>query len=84
MQFSGYGANISIVQQSLDKLSIKEPAEMETWDEDFVRKVVRSFMDFRFPTILVLNKIDLPEADNNISRIYEKYGAVRREKWNIV
>jgi ribosome-binding ATPase YchF (GTP1/OBG family) len=70
------------VQESLDKLGIKEPSGMETWDEDMVKKVVKGFMDVRFPTVFVLNKIDLPESDNNIMRICQKYGSVRYT-WNI-
>jgi len=73
-QFSGYGANLVQVQQSLDNIGIKEPSEMDKWDDDTVKKVVRSFMDVRFPTVLVLNKIDLPDADANIVKICQKYG----------
>lgn len=42
---------------------------MDNWDEPFVRKVVKQFMEDRFPTIIVLNKIDTPEADANIAKI---------------
>ena len=49
---------------------------MDSWDEEMVKKVVRSFMDVRFPTVLVLNKIDCPESDNNILRICSKYDSV--------
>jgi len=73
LQLSGYGAHLPIVQRTLDKLGIKEPASMETWDEEMVHKLVSQFMKERFPTILVLNKIDLSDADNNIARICKKY-----------
>eukprot|EP01117_Protostelium_nocturnum_P009887 TRINITY_DN3522_c0_g1_i5.p1 TRINITY_DN3522_c0_g1~~TRINITY_DN3522_c0_g1_i5.p1 ORF type:complete len:255 (-),score=24.87 TRINITY_DN3522_c0_g1_i5:395-1159(-) len=73
LQFSGYGANLAIVQKSLDNLAIKEPSEIESWDREFVERVVKSFMDVRFPTIVVLNKIDQPDADSNILRICQKY-----------
>lgn len=73
LQFSGYGTNLSLVQKTLDLLGIKEPSELEKWDEEKVKKLVRQFMEVRFPTVLVLNKIDLPEADANISRICQKY-----------
>lgn len=77
LQFSGYGANFAIVQQTLDLLGVKEPSEMDKWDEKMVHKLVTQFMEVRFPTILVLNKIDLPEADGNISRICQKYDSVQ-------
>lgn len=46
---------------------------MENWDKEMVKKVVREFMEQRFPTILVLNKIDLQDADANIARMCQKY-----------
>lgn len=79
LQFSGYGANLSLVQRTLDKLGIKEPSEMETWNEDMVHKVVNQFIEERFPTILVLNKIDLPESDANIAKICQKYPPVNHK-----
>jgi ribosome-binding ATPase YchF (GTP1/OBG family) len=49
---------------------------MEKWDEEFVKKVVAKFIEERFPTILVLNKIDTPESDQNVAKIYQKYDPV--------
>ena len=46
---------------------------MENWDEAMVHKVVDQFMHDRFPIILVLNKIDQSDADNNVMRICQKY-----------
>lgn len=40
-QFSGYGANMALVNKTLDNLGIKEPSGLENWGEDMVRKVVR-------------------------------------------
>ena len=73
LQFSGYGSNIAIVQNTLEQLGVKEPSEMDKWDEDMVKRVVSKFMEVRFPTVLVLNKIDTPEADANVLRICQKY-----------
>jgi ribosome-binding ATPase YchF (GTP1/OBG family) len=80
-KWSGYGANLAVVQETLDRLGIKEPSELEKWDEDYVKKVVREFMEVRFPTVLVLNKIDCPESDANIARICQKYGTVKACLW---
>lgn len=60
-------------------MGIKEPSELEKWDQDFVKKVVREFMEVRFPTVLVLNKIDCPESDMNIAKICQKYDSVSRK-----
>ncbi|TPX74333.1 hypothetical protein CcCBS67573_g04391 [Chytriomyces confervae] len=71
LQFSGYGANLSCVQKSLDRCGMKDG--LDTWDEDAVRKVVDGFLDERFPTIIALNKIDLPDSDKNVDKIFRKY-----------
>lgn len=42
-----------------------------------MHQFVAAFMKVRFPTVYVLNKIDSPQADANISRICEKYNEVR-------
>lgn len=49
---------------------------MEKWNEEKVKKLVKQFIKERFPTILVLNKIDLAESDNNITKIFQKYEKV--------
>ncbi|KAF9386907.1 hypothetical protein CPB97_003204, partial [Podila verticillata] len=70
-QFSGYGATLLLVQRSLDRSGVKE--SMDTWEKETIRKVVDAFLDERFPTIIALNKIDLPDSDKNISKIMRKY-----------
>ncbi|KAF9540035.1 hypothetical protein EC957_004702 [Mortierella hygrophila] len=70
-QFSGYGATLSLVQKSLDRSGVKEP--MDTWEKETILKVVDAFLDERFPTVIALNKIDLPDSDKNISKIMRKY-----------
>ncbi|KAG9062585.1 hypothetical protein KI688_004887 [Linnemannia hyalina] len=70
-QFSGYGATLSLVQKSLDRSGVKEP--MDTWEKETILKIVDAFLDERFPTVIALNKIDLPDSDKNISKIMRKY-----------
>eukprot|EP01116_Phalansterium_solitarium_P010928 TRINITY_DN26527_c0_g1_i1.p1 TRINITY_DN26527_c0_g1~~TRINITY_DN26527_c0_g1_i1.p1 ORF type:complete len:445 (+),score=124.18 TRINITY_DN26527_c0_g1_i1:62-1396(+) len=72
-QFSGYGTKPGQTQAALDLAGVKEPAGMEGWDEAMVRTVVSAFLEVRFPTILVLNKIDHPDADANIAKMCSKY-----------
>ncbi|KAJ3390105.1 hypothetical protein HDU84_007930 [Entophlyctis sp. JEL0112] len=71
LQFSGYGANLACVQRALDRSGVSE--SLETWTEDTIKKVVNGFLDERFPTIIALNKIDLPDSDKNIDKIFRKY-----------
>ena len=66
-QFSGYGANATVVNRTLDKLAIKEP--LEDWSNETIETVVNAFIDEKFPTVIALNKIDHPDADKNISKI---------------
>ncbi|KAG0244262.1 45.2 kDa GTP-binding protein [Mortierella sp. GBAus27b] len=70
-QFSGYGATLLIVQRSLDRSGIKD--HLDTWDKETLKKMVDAFLDERFPTIIALNKIDLPDSDKNIAKIMRRY-----------
>ena len=76
-QLSGYGTQPYQTKRVLEKLKIGDPVSLKEWDEEKVKKLVEVFLDERFPTILVLNKVDRKEAGNNISNITEKYGEVR-------
>ncbi|KAG0270603.1 hypothetical protein DFQ27_002594 [Actinomortierella ambigua] len=71
LQFSGYGANMTCVQKTMDRSGVKD--NMDIWDKATIKKVVDSFLDERFPTIIALNKIDLPDSDKNIAKIMRKY-----------
>ena len=66
-QFSGYGSTSAVVARCLDRLQLKEP--LEQWSDETVAKVVNTFVDEKFPTVLALNKIDHPDADRNIAKI---------------
>lgn len=70
-QFSGYGTNRIIMNQILDKFANKDP--LQKWDGKTLFKLVDTFLDVRFPTVVALNKIDLPESDKNIDKIMRKY-----------
>jgi ribosome-binding ATPase len=66
-QFSGYGSNAATVARTLDVLNLKQP--LQDWDDETIEKVVNTFVDVKFPTVLALNKIDHPDADKNVSKI---------------
>jgi ribosome-binding ATPase len=74
-QFSGYGANSSIIARTLDRLQLKIP--LQDWDDDTIQRVVEAFVDEKFPTVIALNKIDHPDADKNISKIAKQQPADR-------
>jgi len=60
-QFSGYGSTSAVVARCLDRLSLKEP--LQGWSDETIEKVVNTFTDEKFPTVIALNKIDHPDAD---------------------
>ncbi|KAF2140656.1 uncharacterized protein K452DRAFT_288754 [Aplosporella prunicola CBS 121167] len=70
-QFSGYGANSTIIARCLDKLALKEP--LQDWSNETIEKVVNAFIDEKFPTVIALNKIDHPDADKNIAKIAKSH-----------
>jgi len=49
------------VIRCLDRIGLKEP--LEEWSDETIEKVVRAFIDEKFPTVLALNKIDHPDSD---------------------
>lgn len=60
-QFSGYGSTSKVVARCLDRMNLKEP--LEEWSNETISKVVVSFIDEKFPTVIALNKIDHPDSD---------------------
>ncbi|GMM34437.1 hypothetical protein DASC09_017620 [Saccharomycopsis crataegensis] len=76
-QFSGYGANMNMVQLAINQYykdyQCTNLPPLETWDNEMITKIVKSFLKIKFPTVLALNKIDHPDADKNISKIVLKY-----------
>ena len=69
IQLSGYGTRMETVLKLLENLGIYDPVEIDQWGEERVAQVVWEFLKVRFPTILVLNKIDVESSDANIARI---------------
>ncbi|KAI0464707.1 hypothetical protein LJB42_002328 [Komagataella kurtzmanii] len=71
LQFGGYGAGRKLIDEALR--NIKDLPPLEKWDNEWITRVVRSFMQVKFPTVLALNKIDHPDADKNVSKIMLRY-----------
>ncbi|KAJ2523336.1 hypothetical protein H4217_000128 [Coemansia sp. RSA 1939] len=73
-QLAGYGTVRSIVQRAVDQLHARFGSmDLDKWDMERVRDFVRVFLDERFPTVVALNKIDMPDADKNIAAIVRRY-----------
>lgn len=70
-QLGGYSANKQLIGKALDLLPGLAP--LQDWDNETIEKVVRSFMQVKFPTVLSLNKMDHPDSDKNVSKIILKY-----------
>lgn len=76
-QFSGYGANSTIINRTLDRVPAIAKQPLQDWDDGTVEKVVEAFVDEKFPTVIALNKIDHPDADKNIAKITKQQPAER-------
>ncbi|KAJ2744085.1 hypothetical protein GGI20_003256 [Coemansia sp. BCRC 34301] len=73
-QLAGYGTLRDTVQRALDRLPRDLVNGFAAWEPDGgLRQFVQSFLDERFPTVVALNKIDMPDSDKNISAIMKKY-----------
>lgn len=70
-QLGGYSANKQLIGKALDLLPGLGP--LQDWDNETIEKVVKAFMQVKFPTVLSLNKMDHPDADKNVSKIILKY-----------
>mmetsp|Transcript_6045 Transcript_6045/g.5965 ORF Transcript_6045/g.5965 Transcript_6045/m.5965 type:complete len:416 (+) Transcript_6045:15-1262(+) len=70
-QLGGYSANKQLIGKALDLLPGLAP--LQDWDNETIEKVVKAFMQVKFPTVLSLNKMDHPDADKNVSKIILKY-----------
>lgn len=78
---SGYGANRELIIKFLDKVQLGKT--LPEWDPILdLPVVVDVFLDVRFPTVIALNKIDHPDSDKNITRIFRKYDEVLSHLWN--
>ncbi|KAJ1958810.1 hypothetical protein GGI12_004650 [Dipsacomyces acuminosporus] len=71
-QLAGYNTTKDIVQKTMDAFEVK--GDLSKWTDEQVKLFVDLFLDFRFPTIVALNKIDMPDSDKNIANILKKYG----------
>ncbi|KAG7666086.1 uncharacterized protein J8A68_000342 [[Candida] subhashii] len=70
-QLGGYSANKKLIGQTLDLLPGLPP--LQDWNQELIEKVVKTFMQVKFPTVLSLNKMDHPDSDKNVSKIILKY-----------
>ncbi|KAI8319225.1 GTP-binding protein [Martensiomyces pterosporus] len=71
-QLAGYGVTKEVVQRTMDRFRVK--TDISQWDQEQLVLFVQAFLDERFPTIVALNKIDMPDADKNIAAILKRYG----------
>ncbi|KAG7192885.1 uncharacterized protein KQ657_001342 [Scheffersomyces spartinae] len=74
-QLGGYSANKQLIARALDLVPNLPP--LNEWDNEWIEKVVRSFMNVKFPTVLSLNKMDHPDADKNVLKIILKHPTLK-------
>ncbi|KAJ1856248.1 hypothetical protein GGH12_002786 [Coemansia sp. RSA 1822] len=82
-QLGGYGTTRDIVQRAMDTVVrtslIASKDELAQWTLDDLHVFVGVFLDHRFPTIVALNKIDMPDSGKNIASIVKRYHANVRD-----
>ena len=49
-------------------LFFRRLSELPTWKEEILHDIIDAFLKIRFPTYLVLNKVDTTTAEENIAR----------------
>ncbi|RPA84656.1 GTP-binding protein [Ascobolus immersus RN42] len=72
-QFSGYGANMVIINRLVDSLPFNKTTPLDEWSDEQVEEMVERFVDEKFPTVIALNKVDHPDSAQNIQRISKRY-----------
>ncbi len=79
-QLSGYGCNAKFIQDFLyfisstpNSISSEPKTAIEKWTEADVKEAMKLFVQFRFPSIIVLNKIDMNSSSKHVEKMYTKY-----------
>ena len=70
-QMRNIGVNRSHVMEVLNKLKLYE--DIEAWSEDQRREFAWSLREVSKPTLIVANKMDVPESSKNFAKIRESY-----------
>lgn len=77
--FSGYHASQALIQLVFESAEISDTKllyipRMENLEaEQMVHKLVDKFLQLRFPILLALNKIDLPDAVDNLEKFKDQF-----------
>jgi ribosome-binding ATPase len=72
-QFIGVGVKRDHVVEVLNKLKLYE-SNVDSWSDDQRREFAWSLRDASKPTLIVANKMDVPESAKNFAKIRESYG----------
>lgn len=76
-QFGGYGARRAVIVEVLSRLDVHDPVDLTLWDDAQVRRLVKTFVEVRFPTVLVFNKIDKKESSRWLGPLTERFADQR-------
>ncbi|GBE62442.1 GTP binding protein [Babesia ovata] len=72
---SGYMATEALVSKVLDLMDVKHSqfVDLSQWDEKEIRRFVSVFVQERFKFVLVLNKVDSGDTDENCLKICQRH-----------
>ncbi|XP_048762681.1 uncharacterized protein LOC125671198 [Ostrea edulis] len=73
--FTGYHANKATIYAALHNAGVSESelSKIKTWDDKVLHQIVDSFLNIRFPILLVLNKADREPATDIITRLTTEF-----------
>ena len=65
--------------------SFSELSNLPNWQDSVLQRLVKQFVSTRFPIYLVLNKADVPSAEDNIKRWVEDLnrGSMLTRQWTL-
>eukprot|EP00915_Cephaloidophora_sp_WS-2016_P004666 GHVH01006218.1.p1 GENE.GHVH01006218.1~~GHVH01006218.1.p1 ORF type:complete len:407 (+),score=52.87 GHVH01006218.1:179-1399(+) len=77
-KLSGYNCKINTVKETLQKCGYFGLVDFSLWTRDDVHRFCETFVDVRFPTVLVLNKSEkgVGGSDVNVVRMTRKFPSV--------
>lgn len=70
--YAGIGVKEHHIKRALAESKLKE-ADFDNWDMDSTKRFAWILRDVSKPTLIVANKMDLPESSENFQRIREEY-----------
>jgi ribosome-binding ATPase YchF (GTP1/OBG family) len=70
--FAGIGVRSNHIRTALEESELDE-SDFDNWDDESTKKFSWILRDISKPTLIIANKMDLPDSSENFNRIREEY-----------